>query len=177
MVTVSTVKSVHIRTTINDLHQTHKPHFSIQKRRGFGDFLNLHCKETSWHNYRQQSVTAGHYTDRKTLLILQQYHKIKAWCGNKPLCTQRIYDLGKLEVNKVAPNTWTEHIQKLRYYAAYNENRILYKCFSPTRRYTAQPMIQTDAYVLGPSTDNWQRHTARSANLALPKKYIKKKNN
>jgi hypothetical protein len=37
---------------------------------------------------------------------------MKAWCGNKPLCTKGPYDLGKLEVNKVAPNTRTEHIQK-----------------------------------------------------------------
>jgi hypothetical protein len=35
-----------------------------------------------------------------------------------------------------------------------NENRTLYKYFSPTGRYTAQPTIQTDAHVLGPSTDN-----------------------
>jgi len=33
------VKSVQICTATNDVHQTHKPHFGVEKRRGFGDFL------------------------------------------------------------------------------------------------------------------------------------------
>jgi hypothetical protein len=102
------VKSVQICTPINDLHQTHKPHFGIEKGRGFGDFLNPYCKDTCWHNYRQQSATACHYTYRRTLLVLQQYHKIKVWCGNKPLCTKHPYDLGKAEVKTCTEHTnWT----------------------------------------------------------------------
>jgi len=106
----SALKSMQVCTTINDLHQTHKPHFSVQKGRLLKSVLQRNiviqlqtavcdCRSFHWHK------------DTAYLATVSQNKGLVATSPSAP--NVRPYDLGKLEVNQVAPNTRTEHIQKL----------------------------------------------------------------